>query len=98
MLPADQAKEYNTLWEEFESRETPEAKFAAALDRLDPILHNYYTEGMAWRDHGVTADRVLAINSRISLASPELWDKVQELIRDCVKKGYLEPGDISAVK
>jgi putative hydrolase of HD superfamily len=98
MLPADQAKEYITLWEEFESRETPEAKFAAALDRLDPILHNYYTEGMAWRDHGVTADRVLAINSRIGLASPELWDKVQELIRDCVKKGYLEPGDISAVK
>jgi putative hydrolase of HD superfamily len=98
MLPADQTKECIALWEEFEARETPEAKFAAALDRLDPILHNYYTEGMAWRDHGVTADRVLAINSRIGLASPELWDKVQELIRDCVKKGYLEPGDISAVK
>ncbi|MGA9141183.1 MAG: HD domain-containing protein [Methanocella sp.] len=93
MLPAGQAKEYIALWEEFEARQTPEAKFAAALDRLDPILHNYYTEGMAWREHGVTADKVLAINSRIGLASPELWDKVQEIVRDCVEKGYLKPGD-----
>ncbi len=57
MLPADQAKEYIALWEEFEARETPEAKFAAALDRLDPLLHNYYTEGRSWREHGVTADQ-----------------------------------------
>jgi putative hydrolase of HD superfamily len=98
ILPAGQAKEYISLWEEFEKRETPEAKFAAALDRLDPILHNYYTGGMAWREHGVTADRVLAINSRIGLASPELWDLVQALVRDCVAKGYLEPGNYSPVK
>lgn len=98
MLPADQAKEYIGLWEEFERRETPEAKFAAALDRLDPILHNYYTQGMAWREHGVTADRVLEINSRIDLASPELWEKVRALINDCVEKGYLKPDSRSAGK
>ncbi len=90
LLPADQAREFIELWEEFELRETPEAKFAAALDRLDPILHNYYTEGRAWREHGVTADRVLEINSRISLASPVLWEKVKDFLRDCVEKGYLK--------
>lgn len=98
MLPADQAQEYIDLWEEFEARMTPEAKFAAAIDRLDPILHNYYTEGMAWKEHGVTADRVLEINSRIGLASPELWDLVQELVRDCVNKGYLKPDNNNTVK
>ncbi len=92
MLPSDQARDYIELWEEFERRETPEAKFAAAIDRLDPILHNYYTEGIAWREHGVTADRVLEINSRIGLASPELWEKVRAMINDCVEKGYLKPG------
>jgi putative hydrolase of HD superfamily len=98
MLPADQAKEYTDLWEEFEARQTPEAKFAAALDRLDPLLHNCYTEGKSWREHGVTADRVLEINSRIGLAAPELWDRVRALVLDCVEKGYLEPGSYSPVK
>jgi putative hydrolase of HD superfamily len=96
ILPEDQAREYIDLWEEFEARESPEAKFAAALDRLDPILHNYYTQGKSWQEHGVTADRVLEINSRIGLAAPELWGMVRELINDCVEKGYLQPGNREA--
>lgn len=98
MLPADQTKECIALWEEFEARETPEAKFAAALDRLDPLLHNCYTEGKSWQEHGVTADRVLEINRRIGLAAPELWDRVRALVLDCVDKGYLKPGNSSHVK
>jgi len=98
MLPADQAQECISLWEEFEARKTPEAKFAAAIDRLDPLLHNCYTEGKSWREHGVTADRVLEINSRIGLAAPELWNRVRALVLDCVEKGYLEPGNGSRVK
>lgn len=97
LLPADQAQEYIGLWEEFEARKTPEAKFAAAIDRLDPLLHNCYTEGKSWREHGVTADRVLEINSRIGLAAPELWERVRALVLDCVEKGYLEPGNGSQV-
>ena len=50
------------LWDEFEARETAEARFARALDRLHPLLHNYYTQGRAWREHGVTVDQVLAVN------------------------------------
>jgi putative hydrolase of HD superfamily len=98
MLPADQAREYLDLWEEFERRDTPEAKFAAAIDRLDPVLHNCYTEGMAWRDHGVNVDQVLELNSRIGLASPELWEKVRAMINDCVEKGYLKPGNSKSLK
>src|SRR6056297_294642 len=53
LLPADQAAEFRALWDEFESRQTPEAKFAGALDRLQPLLHNLYTHGRSWREHGV---------------------------------------------
>ena len=49
LLPADQAIELRNLWAEFEQRITNEAKFAAALDRLIPLLHNYHTEGRSWR-------------------------------------------------
>ena len=48
ILPADQGEELQTLWEEFELGETPEARFALALDRFMPQLHNYYTEGRSW--------------------------------------------------
>jgi putative hydrolases of HD superfamily len=91
LLPPDQAKEYVALWEEFEARETKEAKFAAAIDRLDPLLHNIFTEGMSWREHGVTANQVLDINSRINQSAPELWETIKAMIQDCVEKGYLKP-------
>lgn len=96
MLPPDQAAEFTALWEEFERGETPEAKFAVAIDRLDPVLHNYYTQGKAWRERGATADEVLNVNSCIGLASPKLWELVRGLILDGVEKGYLKPGSKTA--
>jgi putative hydrolase of HD superfamily len=98
MLPPDQAAELTALWEEFERRETPEAKFAVAIDRLDPVLHNYYTQGKAWRERGTTADEVLKVISHIGFASPELWELVRGLVEDGVEKGYLKPGNKAADK
>jgi putative hydrolase of HD superfamily len=89
LLPADQAAELRRLWDEFESRSTPESRYAAALDRLQPILHNYFTEGRAWREHGVTSEMVTARNRHIAEGSPALWEFVEGLIRDAVAKGYL---------
>ena len=60
LLPPDQSAEFRGLWEEFEARQTPEARYAAALDRFQPLLHNYRTGGRAWLDHAVTSDRVRA--------------------------------------
>lgn len=89
ILPPDQADEFRGLWNEFEARETAEARYAAALDRLQPFLHNYYTEGKAWLEHGVTSDRVVARTHPIADGAPALWQLVQDLIRDAVEKGYL---------
>ncbi|WP_424356654.1 HD domain-containing protein [Methanocella sp. MCL-LM] len=90
LLPSDQAEEYRALWEEFEARETPEARYAAAIDRLQPVLHNYYTHGKAWNVHGVRAENVLKVNSRIGNSSIELWSFAQEIIDESIRKGYLE--------
>jgi putative hydrolase of HD superfamily len=90
LLPADQAAEVRALWDEFESRATPEARFANAVDRLQPLLHNFATEGQAWRHHGVTADRVESVNRHIAESSKRLWEHARRLIAEAVERGYLD--------
>ena len=79
------------LWEEFEALETHEARFAKAMDRFQPLLHNYYTRGGTWKEPGVTQDRVLARKELIGLASPELWTYAESLIQDATRQGFLRP-------
>lgn len=90
LLPEDQGPALRALWDEFEARETPDAKFAAALDRLQPLLQNFMTEGAAWRRHGVTVKEVYEKNRHIADASPELWATAEQLIELCVQRGYLK--------
>jgi putative hydrolase of HD superfamily len=90
ILPSDQAEEVRRLWEEFEGRVTPEARFAAALDRFQPMLHNYQTQGKAWQEHGITSDQVIAHNRHMAEGAPRLWEYAHHLIRDAVERGYLE--------
>jgi putative hydrolases of HD superfamily len=89
ILPADQGMELRQLWEEFEQGESPDARFALALDRFMPQLHNYHTEGRSWAEHGITADRVLERNESMAQGSAKLWECAQSLLSDAVKKGYL---------
>ena len=89
ILPPDQREDFQRLWEEFEKRSTPEARFAAALDRLQPLLHNYKTKGESWKKHGVTSDQVIERNKSIIEVSKTLWDFAETIINDSIKKGYL---------
>ena len=89
LLPDDQRDEMRGLWEEFEARATPEAKFAAALDRLMPLLHNYHTQGRSWREHGITEAQVLQHNQHVGDGSAALWAYVEAMIADAVGRGYL---------
>jgi len=91
LLPVDQAAAFRTLWEEFEQRATPEAKFAASLDRFQPLLHNYLTEGKAWKKHGVTSDRVIQRCQHIQDGAPTLWAYAETLIQQAVAQGFLAP-------
>jgi putative hydrolase of HD superfamily len=80
LLPDDQRDAVRQLWEEFELKQTAEAKFANAMDRLMPVLHNYFTDGRSWREHNVTQEQALAKNRKIADGARELWDLAQSLI------------------
>ncbi|MDK2805495.1 MAG: hypothetical protein PWQ94_659 [Thermoanaerobacterium sp.] len=90
ILPQDQANEIKALWEEFEERKTPDAKFASALDRMQPIIHNYYTNGHSWREHGVKSHQVLERNKIVGEIAPELWQFINDILEDSINKGYIE--------
>ena len=92
-LPADQDSQLRALWEEFDAMETPDARFAAAIDRLQPFLNNCLTEGHTWKEGDVTSDQVRERLSVAQDAAPALWELSDSLIRECVEKGYLRPGE-----
>lgn len=90
LLPEDQAAYFRALWDEFEARETAESRFAAAMDRFQPLLHNYNTKGGTWKEHKVHKDQVVKRNHPIAFGSPSLWEYATGLIDDAVNKGYLK--------
>lgn len=89
ILPDDQSKEIRLLWDEFNDRETPEARFAAALDRLQPLLHNYNTDGLMWKKNDIRRSQVILRNRPIKDGAPTLWEYAARLIDDAVEKGFL---------
>ncbi|SEP46693.1 HD domain-containing protein [Propionispora vibrioides] len=89
LLPADQAKEIRALWDEFEAMHTREARFAACLDRLEPLLLNYHTQGHTWQRPGITSAKVFARCEVLKDTAPALWEYVQELIESAINQGFL---------
>ena len=89
MLPDNQRDEIRGLWEEFDAENTPDACFAAAIDRLQPMLNNYYTEGQSWRNNKVESAFVYKRMEPIRRASERLWQFAACLIDDAVKKGWI---------
>ena len=89
MLPEEQGRELRALWEEFDAFKTPESKYANALDRLQPLLHNARTEGGTWRIHSVARDQVYRRMEPIRTAMPELWPVVTRIIEDACARGWI---------
>jgi putative hydrolase of HD superfamily len=89
MLPADQAESFRALWDEFEEQQTPEAKFAAAIDRLCGMLPNYKNQGGSWKEHGISATRVTARNAPIADGSSTLWEMASQWIQEATERGWI---------
>ncbi|WP_381562072.1 HD family hydrolase [Streptomyces eurythermus] len=92
LLPPDQARRMRSLWDEFEERRTPEAKFAKAMDRLQPLLLNWMAQGGTWRTPGITADDVRARKAVIGEASSSLWRAGRRLIDEGEARGWSRSG------
>jgi putative hydrolase of HD superfamily len=89
LLPADQAAGLRELWNEFEARRTPEARFARALDRFAPLLANHHTEGGTWPLFKVTAEQVKRNVRLIQEGSPSLGAYALDLVELSVSRGHL---------
>ncbi len=96
LLPAAQAGRLRALWDEFDAGETPEARYALAVDRLMPMIHNALTEGSAWRANGVVADQVRRRAESVTRGAPPLGALANRLIDASVKAGYLPEKTIQA--
>jgi putative hydrolase of HD superfamily len=89
LLPGGQQKEYAALWREFEEMETQEALCAAIMDRLQPLMLNFASEGKMWQNRGITAEKVWKRNGIVLDKAPQcIKDYVQSLIRRGSEKGY----------
>ena len=90
LLPDDQREEYYSLWREFEDSETADARFAAMLDRIQPLLLNYTKGGISWQEHGVHKEQVLTRNFQYFDVSDELAEVILGIINDAETKGWLK--------
>lgn len=90
LLPADQARELIDIWEEFEAGHTPEARFARAMDRLEPLLQNTSNNGGTWNEFGVNYEKVYAKKQVIRHGSESIWEYAEQLINESVEKGILK--------
>ena len=91
LLPQDQQEKLRRLWEEFEAWETPEAKFAHAMDNIQPIMLNAATDGRSWEEHGVHISHILGRNQHTAEGSAALWDYArQNFVRPSVESGKIK--------
>nr|WP_297708570.1 HD domain-containing protein [uncultured Butyrivibrio sp.] len=91
LLPDDQKVELIALFDEFETYETPEAKYAHAMDNLQPLLLNNSNGGSDWKEHGVTIDQVYGRQSKTRLGSEKLYQEVTDkLIQEHIRKGNIK--------
>ena len=90
LLPDDQAAEFRALWEEFEDQATAESRFANALDRLMPLLHNFLNDGRVWREHNVNAAQVRGRMAPVAGGSAALGDIVAAVLQNSLARGLLD--------
>ena len=91
ILPKEQDKYFMDLWLEFEEASTPEAKFATAIDSVQPLILNDASDGLAWREHDVAASKVRErAYKKIKPGSEKLYEMVLDIIEENVRKGNLK--------
>ena len=90
ILPEEQARELIEIFDEFEEYETPEAKFAHAMDNIQPLILNDSNNGGDWREHNVTVEQIYRRQSKTKLGSDRLFEVTDEIIKKNIRKGNLK--------
>jgi putative hydrolase of HD superfamily len=88
MLPGKRTEEFLSLWQEFEAGETPESRFANAVDRAMPVLLNLTNNGQSWRENGISYKRVVRrVAPQIKAGCPALWEYLEVRLDEARAKG-----------
>ncbi len=90
LLPEDQADELKSYFEEFEAQSSPEARFARAMDNLQPLMLNSSNDGGDWKAHGVTAEQVYKRQSKTLPGSKRLYEVTDEILKGHIERGNLK--------
>lgn len=90
ILPEDQKEDLTALFDEFEENKSPEAKFAHAMDNLQPLILNNSNNGGDWREHDVSAEQVYSRQRKTKLGSEKLFEITDNILKDHIKKGNLK--------
>lgn len=90
LLPGDQKQEFIALFDEFEAYQTAEAKFAHAMDNLQPLLLNHSNNGGDWKEHQVTAKQVYGRQMQTRQGSEKLFEVTDQIIRENIRRGNLK--------
>lgn len=90
LLPPDQRDQFHALWTEFEARETAEARFANALDRLMPLIHNTLNDGHTWRKNGISLEQVWVNTDIVERASTDMAAYMRELLLSAQADGQFD--------
>ncbi|MBP3239676.1 MAG: HD domain-containing protein [Oribacterium sp.] len=89
ILPEDQKQELTALFDEFEENMTPEARFAHAMDNLQPLTLNNSNDGGDWREHNVSKEQVYGRQKKTKLGSEKLYELTDEILKEHIKKGNI---------
>ncbi len=89
LLPDDQKEEMISLFDEFEENRSAEARFAHAIDNLQPLILNDSNGGGDWKEHGVSAEAVYRRQGRTALGSKRLFEVTDEILRENIRRGNL---------
>lgn len=89
-LPEDSKVEYMNLWYEFEAGESDDSKFAKAIDRIPPLLHNIYGTGNSWKTYNIKKNQVFTVNRRIKKGSKAIWNVIEDKLNYAIEAGFLD--------
>ncbi len=89
-LPEGKSDEYMALWLEFEAGESADSKYAKAIDRVPPLLHNLHGDGHSWKKHNISKEQVFSVNKRIEKGSVQLWEVLEEMLDEAVESKLLK--------
>ena len=90
LLPESQSREMLDLWHEFEAVRTADARYAKAIDCIQPFFQNFHNEGGSWRFHTVTVGQVMKRQKLLPEVAPDIWAIVDPMIITAVEKGWLQ--------